>query len=102
MRSEQSSRIARVAAEALSAKTLGASYHGWPLERGSHVDPPKFLPVAVTNIQDLDAFDRAAAGPIEIVLSSGVVLRVGRDCDRRTLRTVLGDLRREETEGPAC
>jgi transposase-like protein len=66
------------------------------------VDRPQFLPVAVTDLGKLDAFGRAAAGSMEIVLPSGVVLRVGRDCDRRTLRTVLGALRREEMEKPAC
>jgi hypothetical protein len=55
----------------------------------------------VTNLHNLGAFGRAA-GPIEIVLLSGVVLRVGLDCDRRTLRTVLGALRREAAEASAC
>jgi hypothetical protein len=72
------------------------------LQETAPVDRPKFLPVAVTNLGGLGEFGRAAAVSIEIVLPSGVVLRVGRDCDRRTLRTVLGALRREETEKPAC
>lgn len=55
---------------------------------------PKFLPVTVT--------DLTPAASIEVIFPSGFVLRVGRDCDRRTLRTVLSALRREETEGPAC
>ncbi len=55
---------------------------------------PKFLPVALT--------DLTPAGSIEVVLPSGFVLRVGRDCDRRTLRAVLGVLRREVAERPAC
>lgn len=54
----------------------------------------KFLPVAVTNL--------AAASPVEITLPSGIVLRVGRDCDRKTLRTVLGAVLRSNTEAPAC
>jgi hypothetical protein len=54
---------------------------------------PQFLPVAVTNV--------AAASPVEIALPSGVVLRVGHDCDRRTLRTVLGAVLRN-MEAPAC
>jgi hypothetical protein len=55
---------------------------------------PKFLPVTVTNV--------AGASLVEIALPSGVVLRVGRDCDRRTLRTVLGAVLRSKTEAPAC
>jgi len=72
------------------------------LKETAPMDRPKFLPVAVTNLGSLGEFGRAAAGSIEIVLPSGAVLRVGRDCDRRTLRTVLGALRREETEERAC
>jgi hypothetical protein len=55
---------------------------------------PKFLPVAMTNV--------AAASSLEIALPSGVVLRVGRDCDRKTLRTVLGAVLRNKAEAPAC
>jgi len=75
---------------------------GRRLKETAPVDRPRFLPVAVTDLGKLDAFGRAAAGLVEVVLPSGVVLRVGRDCDRRTLRTVLGALRREATEEPAC
>ena len=54
----------------------------------------KFLPVAVTNV--------ATTSRLEIALPSGVVLRVGSDCDRQTLRTVLGAVLRSKTEAPAC
>jgi hypothetical protein len=50
--------------------------------------------VAVTNV--------AAANLVEIALPSGIVLRVGRDCDRQTLRTVLGAVLHSKTEAPAC
>jgi hypothetical protein len=58
------------------------------------VGRPKFLPVAMTN--------GAAASPLEIALPSGVVLRIGRDCDRKTLRTVLGAVLRNKAEAPVC
>ena len=54
---------------------------------------PKFLPVAVTSV--------ATASLVEIALPSGVVLHIGRDCDRKTLRTVLGAVLRK-TEAPTC
>jgi hypothetical protein len=66
------------------------------------VDGPRFLPVAVASLGDLGQFGRAPAGLVEIVLPAGFVLRVGPDCNRRTLRTVLGALRREVAERPAC
>jgi hypothetical protein len=55
---------------------------------------PKFLPVAMTNV--------ATASLVEITLPSGVVLRVGGDCDRRILRTVLCAVLRKNAEAPAC
>jgi Transposase len=57
-------------------------------------DRPQFLPVAVTNV--------ATTSPLEIALPSGVVLRVGRDCDRTMLRTVLGAVLRYKAEARAC
>jgi hypothetical protein len=60
----------------------------------SAVERPKFLPVAVTGL--------AAANFVEISLPSGVVLRIGRDCDRKTLRTVLATVLEQRVETPAC
>ena len=60
----------------------------------SAVERPKFLPVAVTGM--------VAGSPVEIALPSGVVLRVSRECDRRTLRTVLAAVMRYNVEAPAC
>jgi hypothetical protein len=57
-------------------------------------DRTKFLPVAVTNV--------ATPSPLEIALPSGVVLRVGGDCDRRILRTVLSAVLRNKAEAQAC
>jgi hypothetical protein len=55
---------------------------------------PQFLPVAVTKV--------ATTSPLEIALPSGIILRVGRDCDRRILRTVLSAVLRNNAEAPTC
>jgi hypothetical protein len=55
---------------------------------------PQFLPVAVTNV--------ATTCPLEIALPSGIILRVGGDCDRRILRAVLGAVLRKNAEAPTC
>jgi hypothetical protein len=65
-----------------------------PLKKRAAVEHPKFLPVAVTGI--------ATVSLLEIALPSGVVLRIGRDCDRKTLRTVLAVVLRHNAGVPAC
>ena len=87
-RPEQNPDLAHAADETSSAETdrLRATAAG-RLKETAPVDRPEFLPVAVTNLGRPRCVRPSAAGPMEFVLPSGVVLRVGRDCDRRTLRT---------------
>lgn len=68
---------------------------------------PRFLPVVVADRQVASAVDDtaisvAAQSNVEIALPSGIVVRVGADCDRRTLRAVLGAVLRSHEEAPAC
>jgi hypothetical protein len=55
---------------------------------------PRFLPVAVRHLGTTPA--------VEIALPSGIVLRVGGECDRRMLRAVLGAVLKRDVEMPAC
>jgi hypothetical protein len=64
------------------------------LKKRAAVEHPKFLPVAVSGI--------ATVSLLEIALPSGVVLRIGHDCDRKTLRTVLAVVLRQKVVAPAC
>jgi hypothetical protein len=82
IRSQRESRVRAMKAASLKAKAA------------SPAGRPKFLPVAVTNV--------ATASFVEIALPSGVLVRVGGDCDRQTLRTVLGAVLRNKAEAPAC
>lgn len=72
----------------------------------------RFLPVVVADRQVASAVDAArssvaaisvaAQSKVEIALPSGIVVRVGAGCDRRTLRAVLGAVLRSHEEAPAC
>jgi hypothetical protein len=87
-----SAELARFAKRRSSEPVRAQKTH--PLEKRAAVEHPKFLPVAVTGI--------ATFSLLEIALPSGVVLRIGRDCDRKTLRTVLALVLRQKAEAPAC
>lgn len=63
----------------------------------------RFLPVAVADHRAASAVNVAVAqSSVEIALPSGIVLRLGAGCDRRTLRTVIGAVLRNHGETPAC
>jgi hypothetical protein len=55
---------------------------------------PKFLSVNVAGL--------AAFSAVEIALPSGIVLRIGRECEHQTLRTVLSAVLREVAEESVC
>ena len=67
--------------QAAQSKSLGRAAR--PDSRRS-VRHPTFLPVALGTA--------SLSYALEVALPSGVVLRIGRDCDGPTLRTVLGAL----------
>jgi hypothetical protein len=47
-------------------------------------------------------FEDVVASFHDAFVPSGAVLHVGRDCDRKMLRTVLAAVLRNKTEAPAC
>lgn len=63
-------------------------------EGSSH---PRFLPVAAAG-----GASGLALAAVEIALPSGVVLRVGCNCDRQMLRSVLSAALRQKAEAPPC
>jgi hypothetical protein len=72
-------------------------------QRPARQGRPRFLSVAVADCQAASAVNiDSAQSSVEIALPSGIVLRLGAGCDRRTLRIVLGVVLRNHEEAPAC
>lgn len=78
-----------------STALAGASaYSARPPRKRGRPAQPRFLPVSVANL--------APPAAVEIHLPSGIVLRIGRDCDLAALRAVLGAVLDGQMEAAAC
>jgi Transposase len=78
-----------------STVMAGASAHSaGPSRKRGRPAQPRFLPVSVANV--------APPAAVEIRLPSGIVLRIGHDCDLLALRAVLGAVLDGQAEVTAC
>ena len=81
--------------DARARRLAGASaYSARPPRKRGRPAQPRFLPVSVASV--------APPAAVEIHLPSGIVLRIGRDCDLAALRAVLGAVLDGQMEAAAC
>jgi hypothetical protein len=93
-RDQQEGRDTARAHRRQSTALAGTSGPAGPASKRGRPAQPRFLPVSVANV--------APPAAVEIHLPSGIVLRIGRDCDLAALRAVLGAVLDGQVEAAAC